>query len=136
MPISPVLLWKETKTINHDSTFCFLSPVSAGEKNQQNTTCRMGPPPYVTTGTPQTWKKSKKHLPESTTDSFVQPQGFSKKLNRHLHSLAIPSIQKCTWVPPSRPTWAGRSMLQKIVRSLATWGPPGGEEQSRIFQQI
>ena len=48
-----------------------------------------------------------------------------------MHSLTIPS-RSVPGVPPSRSTWASRSMLQKIVCSLATWGQ--GEEKSRIFQ--
>lgn len=121
------------------STFCFLSPVSAGEKNTETPPVAWvhhhmfpGNNDSLTTGTPQTWKTYKKN-PESTTPTLFSASRIfqKKKLNRHLHSLTIPS-RSVPGVPPSRSTWASRSMLQKIVCSLATWGQ--GEEKSRIFQ--
>ena len=130
-----------------EGTFCFLSPVSAGEKNPSktpqlshgSTTMNVsgGHNDSLTTGTPQTWKTNKKKKPSQQHRLFFQPQGFSPQKKTqptfawHLHSLTIPS-RSVPGVPPSRSTWASRSMLQKIVCSLATWGQ--GEEKSRIFQ--
>ena len=118
-----------------EGTFCFLSPVSAGEKNPSktpqlshgSTTMNVsgGHNDSLTTGTPQTWKTYKKN-PSQQHRLFFQPQGFppQKKLNRHLHDICIvlPFLPEVylVYLPPDRP-----GQVEACCKRLCAVSRPG-----------
>jgi hypothetical protein len=111
------------------STFCFLSPVSAGEKNTETPPVAWvhhhmfpGNNDSLTTGTPQTWKTYKKKIPSQQHRLFFQPQGFSKKKNSTDICIVLPFLPEVylVYLPPDRP-----GQVEACCKRLCAVSRPG-----------